>query len=40
MMAARWRFFTFNKQIENPKMVVTCLRCFAELVIEGVEAEM
>ena len=39
MMASRWQMFSFNHQIENPRVINPCSRCFAELILLGTEPE-
>ena len=36
MMASRWLMFTFGFQVENPKSIEPCPRCFSELILSGV----
>lgn len=35
MMASRWHKFSFHHQIDNPKVLEPCPRCFAVLAMEG-----
>ena len=33
MMEVRWKYFHFNKQIENPKQIQACRKCFATFIL-------
>lgn len=35
MMASRWQMFSFTFQIQNPRDLGECPRCFAELILTG-----
>lgn len=37
MMDVRWRVFTLTKEIEEPRKIADCARCFADLVSKGQE---
>ena len=39
MMASRWQFFSFFHEIERPRVIKSCSRCFGELVLLGAEPE-
>ena len=39
MMASRWQFFSFFHEIERPRVIKPCSRCFGELVLLGAEPE-
>jgi len=40
MMDTRWQVFTFTKAIENPRKVLPCRRCFADLIFKGHELDV
>lgn len=39
MMDTRWQVFTFTKKVENPRIVLPCPRCFADLIFKGQELD-
>lgn len=39
MIASRWRIFSFNHQIENPRLINLFPRCFSEIILLGAEPE-
>ena len=39
MMASRWQMFSFFHEIERPRVIKPCPRCFAELVLLGADPE-
>ena len=39
MMASRWQIFSFFHDIERPRVIKPCPRCFAELVLLGADLE-
>ena len=39
MMASRWEMFSFFHEIEQPRVIKPCPRCFTEFVLLGADPE-